>query len=140
MAPHPLPTPFPRRGHHSMAGKTVVSSSYAGGGGKGKGPGARGIGGGPRLRRHRKVLKDNINGITKGDIRRLARRGGVKRISALIYHDVREAIKARLYEVLRDCCTIVEHGKRKTVTVNDVIWALRRQGRPIYGFDNINDK
>lgn len=30
---------------------------------------------------------------------RLARRGGVKRISAMIYNDVREAIKARLYEV-----------------------------------------
>ncbi|QSZ34182.1 hypothetical protein DSL72_005771 [Monilinia vaccinii-corymbosi] len=139
MPPQPLFSPHARRGHHSMSGKTVVSS-FAGGKGKGKGPGARGIGGGPHLRRHRKVLKDNINGITKGDIRRLARRGGVKRISALIYHDVRDAIKARLSEVLRDCSTIVEHGKRKTVTVNDVIWALRRQGRPIYGFDNINDK
>ncbi|APA13001.1 predicted protein [Sclerotinia sclerotiorum 1980 UF-70] len=138
MAPQPFSPPYQRKGQHSMSGKTVVSSSY-GGGGKGKGPGARGIGG-PRLRRHRKVLKDNINGITKGDIRRLARRGGVKRISALIYHDVREAIKARLNEVLRDCVAIVEHSKRKTVTANDVIWALRRQGRPIYGFDNINDK
>ncbi|KAI9649724.1 hypothetical protein NHQ30_002305 [Ciborinia camelliae] len=119
MAPPQFSSPYPRRGHHSMAGKTVVSSSY-GTGGKGMGKGARGIGGAPRLRRHRKVLKDNINGITKGDIRRLARRGGVKRISAMIYHDVREAIKARLCEVLRDCTTIVEHSKRKTVTVNDV--------------------
>ncbi|ESZ97685.1 hypothetical protein SBOR_1942 [Sclerotinia borealis F-4128] len=138
MAPQTFSSPYPKRGHQSMSGKTVVTSSY-GGAGKGKGPGARGIGG-PRLRRHRKVLKDNINGITKGDIRRLARRGGVKRISALIYHDVREAIKARLADVLRDCTIIVEHAKRKTVTVNDVIWALRRQGKPIYGFDNINDK
>ncbi|KAF7925590.1 uncharacterized protein EAE98_006815 [Botrytis deweyae] len=136
MAPQSLSSPYSRRGHHSMAGKTVMSSL---GGGKGKtGPGGRGIGGGSRLRRHRKVLKDNINGITKGDIRRLARRGGVKRISSMIYGDVREAIKSRLNEILKDCVAIVEHSKRKTVTVNDVIWALRRQGRPIYGFDNID--
>ena len=32
-------------------------------------------------KRHRKVLRDNIQGITKPAIRRLARRGGVKRIS-----------------------------------------------------------
>ncbi|KAF7945957.1 uncharacterized protein EAE97_004995 [Botrytis byssoidea] len=135
MAPQNLSSPYTRKGHHSMAGKTVMSSL---GGGKGKtGPGGRGIGG-PRLRRHRKVLKDNINGITKGDIRRLARRGGVKRISSLIYGDVREAIKSRLNEILKDCVAIVEHSKRKTVTVNDVIWALRRQGRPLYGFDNID--
>ncbi|KAK6039390.1 hypothetical protein COOONC_23107 [Cooperia oncophora] len=35
-------------------------------------------------RRHRKVLRDNIQGITKPAIRRLARRGGVKRISGQI--------------------------------------------------------
>lgn len=46
-----------------------------------------GGGGGKRLgiggaKRHRKILRDNIQGITKPAIRRLARRGGVKRISA----------------------------------------------------------
>jgi hypothetical protein len=68
-------------------------------------------------------LRDNIHGVTKGDIRyvsndasklfgssllaasklmpislsrRLARRGGVKRISATIYDDVRAALKQRL--------------------------------------------
>jgi len=36
-------------------------------------------------RHHRKKMtKDSIQGITKPAIRRLARRGGVKRISALI--------------------------------------------------------
>ena len=37
------------------------------------------------LLNHRKILRDNIQGITKPAIRRLARRGGVKRISGLIY-------------------------------------------------------
>ena len=34
-------------------------------------------------KRHRKVLRDNIQGITKPAIRRLARCGGVRRISGL---------------------------------------------------------
>ena len=44
-------------------------------------------------KRHRKVLRDNIQGITKPAIRRLARRGGVKRISALIYEETRGVLK-----------------------------------------------
>ena len=38
-------------------------------------------------KRHRKVLKDNVLGITKPAIRRLARRGGVKRISNTVYEE-----------------------------------------------------
>ena len=34
--------------------------------------------------RHRKILRDRMKGITKPALRRLARRGGVKRISGLI--------------------------------------------------------
>lgn len=44
----------------------------------------RGKGGKGGAKRHRKILRDNIQGITKPAIRRLARRGGVKRISGLI--------------------------------------------------------
>ena len=38
-------------------------------------------------KRHRKVLRDNIQGITKPAICRLARRGGVKRILGIIYEE-----------------------------------------------------
>jgi histone H4 len=43
--------------------------------------------------RHKKVLRDNIQGLTKPAIRRLARRGGVKRISGLIYEETRGVLK-----------------------------------------------
>jgi len=65
----------------------------------------------------------------------MARRGGVNRISAMIYEDTRTCIKQYLERTLKDVCAITEHMKRKTVTVSDVIFALKRQGRPIYGFD-----
>ncbi|KAE9608398.1 putative transcription factor Hap3/NF-YB family [Lupinus albus] len=63
------------------------------------------------IEKYRKVLRDNIQGITKPAIRRLARKGGVKRISGLIYEETKE-----------------------TVTAMDVVYALKRQGRTLYGF------
>ena len=61
----------------------------------GRGKGGKGLGKGG-AKRHRKVLRDNIQGITKPAIRRLARRGGVKRISGLIYEETRGVLKVRL--------------------------------------------
>ena len=55
--------------------------SGRGGGGKGLGKGG--------AKRHRIILRDNIQGITKSSIRKLARRGGVKRVNGLVYEEVR---------------------------------------------------
>ncbi|KAL3087746.1 hypothetical protein niasHT_029510 [Heterodera trifolii] len=52
------------------------------------------------------VLRDNIQGITKPAIRRLARRGGVKRISGLIYEETRSVLKVFLENVIRDAESI----------------------------------
>jgi histone H4 len=87
-----------------------------------------------KAKRHRKILRDNIQGITKPAIRRLARRGGVKRISAMIYEETRGVLKTFLEGVIRDAVTYTEHAKRKTVTSLDVVYALKRQGRTLYGF------
>ena len=86
------------------------------------------------LHNHRKVLRDNIQGITKPAIRRLARRGGVKRISGLIYEETRGVLKVFLENVIRDSVTYTEHARRKTVTAMDVVYALKRQGKTLYGF------
>ncbi|XP_069473378.1 histone H4-like [Ambystoma mexicanum] len=94
----------------------------------GKGPGKNGT------KRHGKVLRDNIQGVTKPAIRRLARRGGVKRISGLIYEETRGVLKVFLENVIRDAVTYTEYAKRKTVTTMDVVYALKHRGRPLYGF------
>ncbi|CAI9549074.1 unnamed protein product, partial [Staurois parvus] len=78
----------------------------------GRGKGGKGLGKGG-AKRHRKVLRDNIQGITKPAIRRLARRGGVKRISGLIYEETRGVLKVFLENVIRDAVTYTEHAKRK---------------------------
>ena len=99
----------------------------------GRGKGGKGLGKGG-AKRHRKVLRDNIQGITKPAIRRLARRGGVKRISGLIYEETRGVLKVFLENVIRDSVTYTEHARRKTVTAMDVVYALKRQGKTLYGF------
>ncbi|KAL8954503.1 MAG: hypothetical protein Q9183_007084, partial [Haloplaca sp. 2 TL-2023] len=106
------------------------------------GKGGKGLGKGG-AKRHRKILRDNIQGITKPAIRRLARRGGVLMVgriwvngagATVIYEETRGVLKTFLESVIRDAVTYTEHAKRKTVTSLDVVYALKRQGRTLYGF------
>jgi len=88
------------------------------------------------MRHTRRSIWDTIFfGIDKRAIRRLARRGGVKRINTLIYEETRFIFRSFLENVVRDSVTYTEHAKRKTVTALDVVYALKRQGRTLYGFD-----
>ena len=64
----------------------------------------------------------------------MARRGGVMRISGNIYEEIRGSLRLFLEEVIRDVITYVDYYKRKTVTTMDVIFALKRHGRNLYGF------
>ena len=87
-----------------------------------------------RTAKRRKATRDSIQGITKPAIRRLARRGGVKRISDLVYEETRGVLRVFLESVIRDSVTYSDHAHRKTVTAMDVVYALKRQGRTLYGF------
>ena len=73
---------------------------------------------------HRKVLCEKIHGITKPAI-------GVKRITGLIYEETCLVRKVFLKKVIHDAITYTE---RKTVTAMDVVYALKPQGRTLYGF------
>ncbi|CAG5926540.1 unnamed protein product [Menidia menidia] len=48
--------------------------------------------------------------------------------------ETRGVLKVFLENVIRDAVTYTEHAKRKTVTAMDVVYALKRQGRTLYGF------
>ncbi len=71
---------------------------------------------------------------SKSALWRIARRGGVKRLSALCYDEVRGYFKRFLEEITGDTIAFTEHGKRKTVTVDDVVNSLKGARMPIYGF------
>ncbi|KAJ7917220.1 hypothetical protein B0H13DRAFT_2269593 [Mycena leptocephala] len=99
----------------------------------GRGKGGTGLGKGGTCRRCR-FHRDNVQGITKPAIRRLTRRSGVKRISRPIYEDTRGVLKIFLDNVVRDTVAYTAHANRTTVTALDVVHALKRSGRTLYGF------
>jgi histone H4 len=44
-------------------------------------------------------------------------------------------LKVFLENVIRDAVTYTAHAGRKTVTAMDVVMALKRQGKTLYGFE-----
>ncbi|EEQ84863.1 uncharacterized protein BDCG_08132 [Blastomyces dermatitidis ER-3] len=62
-------------------------------------------------RRLKKCLRDNIMGVTKPAIRRLARRGGVVRMQKDIYDTIRSVILMRLREIIRKLVVLLEGSK-----------------------------
>lgn len=104
--------------------------------GTGRGKGGKGLGK-SGAKRHRKAVGSGdpaIRGITKPAIRRLARRGGVKRISGQIYIETRGVLKVFLEGIIRDAVTYTEHAHRKTVSALDIVYSLKRAGKTLYGF------
>ena len=86
----------------------------------------------------KRIIKKTPQGVeyqvTKGALRRLARRGGVKRISDTSYPPMREFCDSMLVRVTRDSIVYAEAGKRKTVTAMDVVYALKKNGKTLYGY------
>jgi histone H4 len=79
-----------------------------------------------------KEIKDGR--VTNGAIRRLARRGGVKRISLDTHQHVRDYVDDFLNKIVRDSLSYAEHRKARTISALDVVYALKRNGRVIYGY------
>ena len=67
------------------------------------------------------------------DLRRLARRGGVKRISRGVFSEARACLEAFVRGVVGDASVYAEHARRRTATVGDVLLALKRRGVTLYG-------
>ena len=50
------------------------------------------------------------------------------------HYPLKTVLKSFLESVIRDAVTDTEHARRKTVTAMDICYALKRQGRTLYGF------
>ena len=87
-----------------------------------RGPGMGGA------KRHRKILRDNIAGITKPALLRVLRRAGVKRVSGLMYEELRGVLKVWMENVVRDTVIFTQHARRKTVQLQDLEAALSNNG------------
>ena len=56
-------------------------------------------------------------------------------MSGLCYEEVRGVLRQFLSNVLQDAVVYCEHARVKTVSAQHVCFALRRQGRVLYGYD-----
>lgn len=87
-----------------------------------------------RHRRRAREEKPAIDRISKKQIRRLARRGGVARLSAKSCTTAKDELKLYMKKVIRDAVLYTSHARRKTVTVDDMLQALKKHGSTVYGY------
>ena len=109
-----------------------------GGSGRGKGgKGGKGLGKG-LAKRHgtpKRSLGDLFgSALSKPSVKRLARRGGIKRISGLIQSESHNCLNGFLETVLHRALIYTEHRRAKTLTPLDVVYALKGAGVSLYGF------
>jgi histone H4 len=82
-------------------------------------------------KRHGKIsTRENIS---SPSIKRLARRGGCKRVSSTIYPLIRDLLREFTTGLVKDAVALTEYSRRKTVTTSDVLNALQRRGHTLYG-------
>ncbi|KAL4443487.1 hypothetical protein ABPG75_011224 [Micractinium tetrahymenae] len=77
-----------------------------------------------------------VGGITKHDFKRLARRAGVKRISAECFDQTTgmpAVLVAWLRKVVPRLIIMAEHARRHTVISNDVAYVMKQLGTTMYG-------
>ena len=98
----------------------------------GRGKGAKGLGAGGAKRHIKKVTGPKP---VKTDIKRVARRAGVKRMSKSCFGDMFGALKEYLDKDLKVAATYAEHSKRKTLTAGDVVQAVKKRGKALYGVE-----
>lgn len=79
--------------------------------------------------RRRRVYRDNIQGITKPVILRIAHRGGAKSLSGLMYEETRGVLKVFLEDLLRLATLSADHARRRTYQVKDLEFALNVKNR-----------
>lgn len=82
------------------------------------------------------ILRDNIHGITKPAIKRLAYIAGCEKSSGLIYESIKDILQNEMKEILSATIIVTRHSKRNTISLNDLKYALRLRGLKLYGSED----
>lgn len=73
----------------------------------------------------KRILRDNILGITKPGLRRILHRAGVVRVSTLVYEEMRSILKVQLENVLRTAVELMQYARKKTLSYEHVRTAVK---------------
>lgn len=84
-------------------------------------------------KRHSSKKTTEQKAISRPAIRRLARKGGVKRIADEVYETARECLVQFIYKIIKDAVVFTESARRITVMPMDVVQSLKRHGKILYG-------
>lgn len=89
--------------------------------------------------RHRRVISKPP--LSRSELKRLARRGGVLQMGRDVPEEMRAVLRSFLSGVIKDAIVFAEHSRRKTVSTHDVVLSLKRSGNSswhtiLYGFDD----
>jgi histone H4 len=71
--------------------------------------------------------------IRKPALKRLCRRAGIKRLDNHTYGEIRSSLHDHLKSIVRQSILVMKHSHRKTVTAEDVLFALKNSRVPLYG-------
>jgi histone H4 len=69
--------------------------------------------------RHRKFLRDNIQGITKPALRRILLKAAVRRVENPVYDELRALLFNHVQKIVAAGLTNMQGARRKTLTVRD---------------------
>nr|CCD13738.1 unnamed protein product [Trypanosoma congolense IL3000] len=84
-----------------------------------------------RRRRAKRVVNKVLS---RSSVRRLARRGGVRRLAEPVYDEVRDILKSFVENLLRKAVVYTRYRRRETISASDVVSALRTYGIVLYGY------
>ena len=87
-----------------------------------------------RKRGNKKAPVRDYGSISNGGIKRLARRAGVKRMSADSFGPIRDAFDRFVDRLVTNSYNYAECRSARTITPQDVVYALQKQGRNLYGY------
>ena len=90
--------------------------------------------GNKRATKNTKKAGPTYGAITNGGIKRLARRAGIKRISSDSFGSIREYYERFLEKLVNNSVSYCDSGRRKVIQPQDVVYALKLQGRNLYGY------
>lgn len=93
-----------------------------------------------KVSRRAKEQQRAIDGLTRPAIKRLAKKGGVKRMKADVFLDTRDACSQFVSTVLDNAVVLAEFENKSSITSNHLIRALQMNNVGVIGFGAITPK
>ena len=87
-----------------------------------------------RKERRLGMNKQQRNFPTKTSLRKMGHRGGAVRFSEDFYEASKDYMSEYMTKLIERISVITAHGKKKTVSVDDVLLALSEEGRDMLGY------